>query len=566
MDQDQAMATQDIDAEASDADLVERARTGDRRAFGELWNRHYRPAIRAARQFTSIDADDLVSEAYTRIYQRVLAGGGPTGAFRPYLYTTIRNLAASWGSASRDVQVDEIEDFQDERIPDDPASWALDRTLTARAFRSLPDRWQTVLWYTEVEGMDPHEVAPIMGLSANGVAALSYRAREGLRRAWLQAHITDDGASPECRWTMARLGEHARHALGDRDRGKVEAHLATCSKCTIISSEVDEVGSHLAMVMIPLLLGGTAGGALLASLAQPSAAVAAEAIPELPAQIAEVAGGVTAASAPVVGGLLLGGASTTAGIAGAVALAAAVTGGIVLGVTGGLPADAGIDPGGTSAQGPTSVAPAAPAAPSDAASAPESPDASPAEDPLAIAPTAGPDPADASGPLSGLVDGSGSISLDQDGLAVDGQGQLGTISGSVSVSAGSDGIQASGDANEALTETSVSFTLSGTAEPGARLELSALNGTVYADTVVDASGHYSLAVAALPANVTQLKLVQGLTHSQLLDRLGPVGGLLNGVLGGVVQLVQNLLGELNAALTFSGQPSGVTITKATVEL
>src|SRR3982750_2513311 len=92
----------------SDEELVQQARLGDQRAFAELWRRHFRSGARVARQFTSsIDADDLVSEAYTRIYQRVLAGGGPSGAFRPYLYTTIRNLASTWGAKSKDVQVDD---------------------------------------------------------------------------------------------------------------------------------------------------------------------------------------------------------------------------------------------------------------------------------------------------------------------------------------------------------------------------------------------------------------------------------------------------------------------------
>src|SRR5882757_4994313 len=194
------MSSQDSKLTTSDTELIESARSGDTSALAELWRRHYRSAARVARQFTSsIDADDLVSEAYARIFQRVLAGGGPTGAFRPYLYTTIRNLAASWGAASRDVQVDDIQDFEDPSTLDDPAAIALDRTLTARAFRSLPERWQSVLWYTEVEGMDPHEVAPILGMSANGVAALSYRAREGLRKAWLQAHVSEPGTSEACK-------------------------------------------------------------------------------------------------------------------------------------------------------------------------------------------------------------------------------------------------------------------------------------------------------------------------------------------------------------------------------
>jgi RNA polymerase sigma factor (sigma-70 family) len=327
------MSSQDSKLTTSDTELIESARSGDTSAFAELWRRHYRSAARVARQFTSsIDADDLVSEAYARIFQRVLAGGGPTGAFRPYLYTTIRNLASSWGAASRDVQVDVIEEFEDERIPDDPGSWALDRTLTAKAFRSLPERWQTVLWYTEVEGMDPHEVAPLMGLTSNGVAALSYRAREGLRTAWLQAHISHAGTSAECQWTMSRLGDRARNGLTPREKDRVELHLLDCAKCAVISEEVEEVGSHLALVMVPLLLGGVAGGAVLASLAHPSAAMAAEAIPALPAAVHAVATS-SVLAAPVLGGLSLGASTGAGAVVGSLALIAVLGGGVALGVS-----------------------------------------------------------------------------------------------------------------------------------------------------------------------------------------------------------------------------------------
>ena len=58
--------------------------------------------------------------------------------------------------------------------------------MIARAFASLPERWQAVLWHTEIEGARPADVAPLLGLTANGVAALAYRAREGLRQAYLQ--------------------------------------------------------------------------------------------------------------------------------------------------------------------------------------------------------------------------------------------------------------------------------------------------------------------------------------------------------------------------------------------
>ncbi|WP_036299231.1 RNA polymerase sigma factor, partial [Microbacterium sp. C448] len=81
-----------------DADLVLRARSGDGEAYAELWRRHYRSGITVARSITSsLDPDDLVQEAYARIYQSIRRGGGPTGSFRAYLFTSIRNTAAGGG-------------------------------------------------------------------------------------------------------------------------------------------------------------------------------------------------------------------------------------------------------------------------------------------------------------------------------------------------------------------------------------------------------------------------------------------------------------------------------------
>jgi len=283
-----------------DEALIESSRTGDRQAFAELWRRHYRSGLTVARQFTSIDADDLVSEAFARIYKRTVDGGGPTGAFRPYLYTTIRNLACTWGSQSRDVQVEEIDILGEVESAEEPVARALDSQLTVRAYGTLPTRWQTVLWYTEVEGLDPHEVAPLMGLTANGVAALAYRAREGLRKAWLQAHVNDATASGACQWAVSRLGDYSRHTLTDREQLRMTDHLASCAKCSIMSEEVNDVGARLAMVLLPVLLGGVAGGSLLASLGTAAAGAGAgvataAAIPALPASI-----GVSAAASTTV--------------------------------------------------------------------------------------------------------------------------------------------------------------------------------------------------------------------------------------------------------------------------
>jgi RNA polymerase sigma factor (sigma-70 family) len=290
------------DLDTPDETLIERTRKGDKRAFGELWRRHYRSGVTVAHSFTSLDADDLVSEAFVRIYKRTLDGGGPHGAFRPYLYTTIRNLASTWGAASKKtVQVDAFDEIEPGESAEEPVARSLDRSLTVAAYQSLPVRWQTVLWYTEVEGLDPSEVAPILGMSANGVAALSYRAREGLRKAWLQAHVSDATASGACAWAVEHLGEHARKSLSTRESRRMTGHLAECAKCSSMCQEVEDIGSRLAMAMIPLLLGTVAAGTLLGSVtggaagsaaaAGIGAGVASTAVPALPAAIGATAVG-----------------------------------------------------------------------------------------------------------------------------------------------------------------------------------------------------------------------------------------------------------------------------------
>ena len=287
----------------SDSDLMAEARAGGHAPLAELWRRHHRAGVLAARRCTaSIDPDDLVSEAFARIIRALRAGGGPREAFRPYLYATIRNVAARWASTERSVTIDDWAGVEQAETVDDPAVRALERTLTARAFRSLPDRWQTVLWYTEVEGLDPHEVAPLLGLSPNGVAALAYRARDALRTAWLQAHIADSRTPPECAWSVARLGEHARGHLPPTQSRRMAEHLVGCTRCAILAEELDDLASRAALVLVPLLLGATAAGAGLATSGTPTAMLAtasASPAPMLPALPAPMGAGASLAGAAV---------------------------------------------------------------------------------------------------------------------------------------------------------------------------------------------------------------------------------------------------------------------------
>lgn len=308
--------------QSADAALIERTRHGDRSAYGELWQRHAASARTVARSYSSLDPDDLVAESFTRIYDAILAGGGPTGAFRPYLFTTIRNTASSWGRARHETNLETLESFEDPSTSESASLEALDRSTTAQAFRSLPTRWQEVLWYSEVEGMTPQQIAPLVGMSANSTAALAYRAREGLRQAWIQAHLRNAVNEPECRWTIDRLGSYTRGKLRTRETARLEAHLDDCARCTIVAAEAREVGSRLALVLLPLAAGVGGATAYSAWLSQGTPVVdVALGAAGLPAVLGGTGGAAGAGGAS--GTTITGSATASTGAAGSGSSAAA---------------------------------------------------------------------------------------------------------------------------------------------------------------------------------------------------------------------------------------------------
>jgi RNA polymerase sigma factor (sigma-70 family) len=256
-----------------DAELISAVRGGDSDAYGELFARHVDAARRLARQLAGpADADDLVSDAFTKVLTVLQRGGGPDLAFRAYLLTAVRRLHVDRIRAGARLRpVDDLAPF-DPGLPfHDTAVEGFDNAAAARAFASLPERWQMVLWHTEVEQQKPADIAPLLGMSANSVSALAYRAREGLRQAFLSQHATDPD-DVDCAWTRDHLGAYVRGGLSRRDAARVDDHLAACRACAAVYLELTEVNSGLAALLAPLLL-GTAGASYLTSTGAGSSVV-----------------------------------------------------------------------------------------------------------------------------------------------------------------------------------------------------------------------------------------------------------------------------------------------------
>ncbi|MEU4740021.1 sigma-70 family RNA polymerase sigma factor [Actinosynnema sp. NPDC023658] len=241
-----------------DRELLARVRAGDDGAFGELFTRHAdavrRFALRHVREHA--EADDLTAEAFFRVLQAIRRGNGPTDHVRTYLLTVARRVAWEWSGRRRDVPVaDEELSLRVEPFPDVTANRP-EHALISRAFTSLPERWRTVLWQVEVEGERPAAVAPSFGLSPNAMAALARRAREGLRAAYLQAHLAEDTGPRACSSVVAKLGVYTAGGAQGTEHKRIRKHLRTCSSCNALHAELVEVCStlraHAASVAVPV--------------------------------------------------------------------------------------------------------------------------------------------------------------------------------------------------------------------------------------------------------------------------------------------------------------------------
>jgi len=241
----------------SDAVLIEAVRGGDIAAYGELYDRHLVAARRVAAAIAADEAerDDLVAEGFTRVLRILRTGEGPDEDFRPYLLTTIRNTMISWRRRDAAVSVvAEVPDVLPATGSDDQVGSRLHATVAADAFASLPERWRTVLWRTEIDGEAPARIAEDLGMTPNGVAALAYRAREGLRQAYLDQHVPT-ARRRTCRAVSGQLARWVRDGIGDHKAHRITAHLDGCADCRELAAGLRQLNEELPVAIAPLILG-----------------------------------------------------------------------------------------------------------------------------------------------------------------------------------------------------------------------------------------------------------------------------------------------------------------------
>ncbi|MEJ7634298.1 sigma-70 family RNA polymerase sigma factor [Aeromicrobium sp.] len=265
--------------ELDDNELLDLTRQENAGAYAVLYDRYVYSARRLARHLGQREeADDVVSESFAQVLDLLQRGKGPDRAFRAYLFTTIRHESGRRAKANKRVmptddesQIDATVSFGGGQLDE------FESSAIRAAYESLPERWRTVLWHLDVEGLKPNEIAPLLDMKPNSVSALVYRARSALRDAYLQQHVNhgDEPRARTCREVRRGLAAVVRRTAGNREQEKVHSHLQSCEDCMAVYLDLHEVNRDVGSIVSPVALAAAvAGGGMLVAAHAGSAVLA----------------------------------------------------------------------------------------------------------------------------------------------------------------------------------------------------------------------------------------------------------------------------------------------------
>ncbi|HEY2326466.1 MAG TPA: sigma-70 family RNA polymerase sigma factor [Gaiellaceae bacterium] len=151
----------------TDGELIQRAATGDRGAFEDLYRRYARPVFGLAlrRLGDRGRAEDAVQETFASIWRSAASYKPDRGPGAPWLYAVARNAIVDRARTRTDTPTELLEEQPDEGVgPSDQAeqSWVAWRVHAA--LEELPEREREVIALAYWSGMSQSEVAEFLGL------------------------------------------------------------------------------------------------------------------------------------------------------------------------------------------------------------------------------------------------------------------------------------------------------------------------------------------------------------------------------------------------------------------
>ncbi|KAF0186670.1 MAG: RNA polymerase sigma factor [Hyphomonadaceae bacterium] len=181
-----------------ETELVQKARAGDREAFGAIMRRGSQRLFRVARSIMKDDAEaeDVVQEAYVRAFANLDAFRGDASIFTWLTRITINEANGRLRKRRNVVGMEQVEAAQGSGAhvimfpnagpamsPEEDAARMQVRRLIETAIDDLPETFRTVFVLRDIEECSVAETAQSLDLREETVKTRLHRARRMLRAA-----------------------------------------------------------------------------------------------------------------------------------------------------------------------------------------------------------------------------------------------------------------------------------------------------------------------------------------------------------------------------------------------
>ncbi|MGE0433294.1 MAG: RNA polymerase sigma factor [Planctomycetota bacterium] len=179
----------------SDADLMERCKRGDARAFHILYDRYRDWVLRQARRYVRQDSDalDVMQEVFRYLFTLV-PNYKPQAQLTTLLYKVVRNTCLSEIQRRRrqhSLSLDDDENNYEAPAPEEPGlDCPLDVAQVTEAIEGMPDTYREVIVLRLVEEWAYQDIAESLGIPLGTVKSRLHNGLEILRGK-LQKHLGD---------------------------------------------------------------------------------------------------------------------------------------------------------------------------------------------------------------------------------------------------------------------------------------------------------------------------------------------------------------------------------------
>jgi RNA polymerase sigma-70 factor, ECF subfamily len=167
--------------EPTDQELVERARGGEREAFGFLYRRHQAYVYRFARTMTGSAAlaEDIVQDVFLALMRELDRYDTGRAMLRTYLFGIARNLARyKTRGLRRLIPLDQVEEAGGWDDPGAAFSSSEETRHLRRCLGALPARYREVIILCDLQELDYAETAVVLNVPMGTVRSRLHRGRQ----------------------------------------------------------------------------------------------------------------------------------------------------------------------------------------------------------------------------------------------------------------------------------------------------------------------------------------------------------------------------------------------------